>query len=80
MERQVTSTFHIIMFAAMAGINHSESLLHFLMDNQQEKNLNIGPNVLSLVISQMEDSIKGKLSCVILMVDRSVYNLGKHIV
>ena len=80
MERPVNATIYLILFAAMPGISDSERMMKFSLRSQQGKNLSIGPNVLSSVISQMEDSIKGKLSCVILMVDTSVYNMGKKIV
>ena len=80
METPVIATSYLIIFAAMPGINDSERVLNLSMGSQQENNLNLGPDILSSVISQMEDSIKGKLSCIVLMVDKSAYKMGKKIV
>ena len=80
MERPVNATIYLILFAAMPCINDSERILNFSIGSKQEYNLNIDPNLLSSVISQMEDSIKGKLSCIVLMVDKSTCNMGKKII
>ena len=80
MEIPVVTSMYLILFAVMPVISDSERILKLSMRSRQENNLNIGLNVLSSVISKIEDSIKGKLSCVILMVDTAVYNMGKKIV
>ena len=80
METPVVTSMYLILFAVMPVISDSERILKLSMRSRQENNLNIGLNVLSSVISKIEDSIKGKLSCVILMVDTAVYNMGKKIV
>ena len=79
MAKSIIIAGYLILLAVVTDTNNLEKMVINSLLGKYANISIISADLLSLIIAQMESSIKGRISCTTFIVDRSAYILGTNI-